>query len=290
LAAGKNRRPAQSAKTARRRPAFVDPGGDGFVFFMEVEVTNTASSGAVTRYMAAVDVPVVASQTNAQAIPIYLAPGQDTILVQEVGTLGDEGLQNASGYLLAQGSTAAPLGVTETSNLTPAITMQIAVVDLFAGTDLAGYGFQHLTYATNSFAATSDGSPHGYYPTLCVGDDANVYFLPGDYTSGTYNVFQENPGAVSSSSGGLPAIAVAATSPSASYLKPNTFNGYIASFDSNLDPIFVTATTTAIFSASLPTTNFAAGALLTALAPQTITAYADIEESSSYDCQNNYGY
>jgi hypothetical protein len=291
----KGRRPAKTGKAARRRPAFIDaaPGDENYV---EVEVTNLASNGTVTRYMAAVDVPVVGSQTNAQTIPIYLAPGQDTVLVQEAGIYGGSGgLQNNTGYLLAQGSTAEPLSVGENAGQTLSITMQMAVYDLFVGTNLASaYSYVFMTSA-NAFTApaTDEGAFGGYHPTLCLDDNANVYFLPGDILDDVY-VFNTNPGNVAPQSIGIPSIGITSstTSGANSYLKPNAFGGYIASFDSNEDPIFVTATATAVSAANeaYGPIDFASGGLLSPQPTQTITDYANIEQKGSYDCEHNYLY
>jgi len=287
----KRRRSTKTAKAARRRPAFIDASESNT--YIEVEVTNLSPNGVtLSRYMAAVDVPVVASQTNEQTIPIYLAPGTDTIEVQQAGIFGQSGgLQANTGYLLAQGSTAEPLTVSEGSVQTPSITMQMVVSDLFVGTSIQDFYDYTPTTSSNSFTVPT-GNGTGYRPTLCVSDNANVYFLPGDYLDETY-VFFTNPGNVAPQSGGLPSIGISSysTSGSKSTLEPNAFGGYIASFDSNLDPIFVTATANAVssFNEAYGPIDFASGGLLDPQPSQTITMYANIEETNSYDCENNYG-
>jgi len=285
----KQRRSAKTAKAARRRPAFIDAGG--YNTYIEVEVTNRSPNGVtLSRYMAAVDVPVVASQTNDQTIPIYLAPGTDTIDVQEAFTENPGGLQTNAGYLLAQGSSAEPFFVSEGSPQTPSITMQMVVYDLFVGTSLTEfYDYEQLTTSNAFTVPTGEGG--GYFPTLCVSDNANVYFLPGDFLNETY-VFSTNPGNVAPQSGGLPSIGISSYSNGSgqSSLELNPFGGYIASFDSDRHQIFVTATANAVSSYDgYGPIDFAAGQLIDPQPSQKITVYANIEEKGSYDCVNNYG-
>jgi len=264
-----------SAKAARRSPKYIDPSTD---LDLEVAVQNTPPNGGPsTSYMAAIDVPIVSTQTETQTVPIYLAPGQDTILAQEVGAFGyGYSISTTSGYLLAQGETTTNVG--EGQSASPAFTMQIVMEGVAIMNDVSTYNPAGYMTTNNNFVGASVSA------SVCLNDNQSIYFLPYDYYGGTY-AFGENPGDVSPNDGGIPTAEISSTSVGSSTLTPNPVGGYIASFDSAGDPIIVTAS---YYAVTNPQTfgpfSFATGSVISLVSASPLLYYAEIGESGSPGC------
>jgi hypothetical protein len=275
-AARKSALKSMKASSAKRGTKFIDPSNDTE---LQIEVSNSNNTG-YSSYMAAIDVPIVSSQTNTQTIPIYLAPGYDTVLVQETfAYLG--GIQEYEGYLLAQGT--VNIGVSEGSRTQVNVTMQMVMSEAFVSTD-----------PTSGYASGMTTASGPTYAALCVNDNQAVYFVPGDWDSGTY-VYGENPGDVAPSDGGIPFASVNVVPNFGATVFPGTrstavqnpFGGYTVQFDANNDPITFSATYSAVQNPYFgPFPDLGAGSNTYQVPSSTETYYALIAPENSSYCQD----
>lgn len=271
---------AKAASSAKRHPAFVDPSSGTY---LDVEVTTTTNNGAVSSYMAAINIPIVDSQTNTQSIPIYLAPGYDSILVQEYGGI----ISNVSGgYLLAQGTSKQPEYEGSANNYSPAVTMQLVMEDAVVTTNVSSFSSGNAGYmqTSNNFSTSDDAS----YYTICLEQNhQSVYFLPVDEFSGT-EAFVENPGDVTPYDNGLPYIADVGnfSSSGSSTYAANAFGGYTINFDTSSSPLVMGVTYDGV---PYPTTQpiaFSSGGVISAFPATETTYYAKIELTGTFDCNH----
>jgi hypothetical protein len=206
--------------------------------------------------MAVTNVPVSISASS-QSIPIYLAPGYDSVLVQETSTYNDDGylLSQAAGYLLAQGSGGASVLAGESPNVP-------VVMQLVLGTMRYTYNSLTESYVDLSGVAIVDGistsggvstyttAYPGYMPvststtltSTCVSNLATLYFLPTDDDGGTY-AFETSGGAGNVQTGpdaGIPQGTIAWSSSGTSVLVAQAVGGYVAHFDAYGSPITIT--------------------------------------------------
>jgi hypothetical protein len=240
----------KSAKTAARtlrRPAFIDPSS---VNVLQVEVTTYNDTlGEYVSYMAATDVPVSVAASS-QSIPIYLAPGYDTVLVQETGSYDHDGAQltQAAGYLLSQGENNVAVSAGESPNVS-------VVMQLVLGTMNYTYNAYDESYVGLSGVAIVD-DPTTYQtvypnfmptglttglPSTCVSNQTTLYFLPTDDENGTY-AYQTSGGAGNVQAGaGFPQSTITWTSlGGTSGLVAQPFGGYTTQFDTAGHPIVIT--------------------------------------------------
>jgi len=282
----------RSAKTsiAKRGTKFIDPSSGTE---LQIEVTNyNSSNGATSSYMAAVNVPIVDSQSNTQSIPIYLAPGSDTILVQET-YIGYGNIEEYAGYLLAQGVTNAY--VSEGSAVTNNLTMDMVI----------GYPIVTTDPTSEGAASTMGTQSNPTYVTLCLNVEDNentVYFVPADGLYGAYDahdLYSSNPGNVSPTSGAIPFASVTVV-PSAISISPaststaveNQFGGYTVNFDQYENPITFAVTYSALNEVQnagnygpLSSIETGKAPFLTEISASTQTYYALIAADDTFYCE-----
>jgi len=272
---------ARTARTARR-PSFVDP-TSGAV--LEVEVSNYSGFSPTTNYMAATNVPVtVSGAANSQAIPIYLAPGYDNVLVQEVAPYEGYLLSNTAGYLLAQGTGYAEVGAGQASGVSVVMQLVLGTTNDVDGTQLSGVAIVDdvTTYSTLYPGFMSLGSSTSLAST-CVANSQTLYFVPTDDFGGTY-AYQSSTGAGNAQPGiGIPQGKITWTSGGSSTLVSSPFGGFTVSFDSNHEPITITDTFSGVV---LDPSTFSNGSLVPNFGPFNFsnpsTVTSQIDESYNY--------
>jgi len=272
----KAKAPATAASAKHRKPSYIDPtNNNSGINYLEIQVSSSGNNGTSNTYMALIDYPINTTEAT-QTIPLYLAPGNDYVTIQEfsspyypnytpgLGYLG--GIATQTGYLLAQGNTDGPISVSEAGTNNLGVTMQLVLgtAEYYPYTPSTGFpsfvsGSNASAYLTgadaSSIAILSDATNQtvaGYfvqqseaatYP-LCFNQNQQLFFLPTDDMGGT-NAFYDNPtfSATNALSSGLPyATYSGASQPGSSTLGPSALGGYTVNFDPAGDPIIVTAT------------------------------------------------
>jgi hypothetical protein len=253
-------------KSAKRSPKFVDPIEGSYI---EVSVYN-AETG--TTYMAVTDQSVQATATGAQSIPLYLAPGTDTVTVAESeGQLGG----GSSGYLLAQGATTIDIAEGSTNDVTNglSLTMQLVQGTVFTQGPALVYDLTNF-YAYGQTMSTNVTSP----PILCVNNNSLLLALATD-EYGTSSFTQSNPPGDSTPGSGVPTPYQFSFNSQGtggtSTLVPSPTAGYVVAFDSNGDRISLEAD----YSMSLDPGSFSLP--LSYVDPQNISYYAILANSAT---------
>jgi len=225
--------PRKGASGKKRSPKFVDPQAS----FLEIAVTNT-SAGSTTSYMAQTDLAISPEgnvvPSGSQTVPVYLAPGSDSIVIAETNApLGYLG----SGYLLAQGT--GSIDVTEGQTNSPTITMQLVLA--------AFEGVQILDQPSSAGITGFQMNPSPEEASVtCYSNGNSVFFLPVDElgNSAVTTFGGVGPGDVGPSDGGIPlgefTPVISGTSGTSGGLVPNGF-GYTIQYDQFGDPFTVSA-------------------------------------------------
>jgi len=276
----KAKAPVTAASAKHRKPSYIDPTNNNGSNYLEIQVTSTGNNGTSNTYMALIDYPI-STNVGSQTIPLYLAPGNDYVTIQEFGSpfspnytpglgyLG--GIATQMGYLLAQGSTDGPISVSEAGTNNLGVTMQLVLgtAEDYPYTPSTGFpsfvsGSNASAYLTggeaSSIAILSDATNDtvaGYfvqqpeattYP-LCFKQNQQLFFLPTDDMGGT-TAFYENQNftATNALQNGLPYITYGTSSPlgGSTQLIANLLGGYTVQFDPSGDPILINASFTQI--------------------------------------------
>jgi hypothetical protein len=259
----KAKAPATAASAKHRNPSYIDPTNNiGGTNYLEIQVSSSGNNGTSNTYMALIDYPISTTEST-QTIPLYLAPGNDYVTIQEFGSVGypDE---YTPGYLLAQGSGSISVSEAGTNNLGVTMQLVLGTAEYYIYTASTGYpsfvsGSNASAYLTGADASSiavlsnaTNPTVAGYfvqqseaatYP-LCFNQNQQLFFLPTDDMAGT-SAFYDNPtfSATNALSSGLPyATYSGASQPGSSTLGPSALGGYTVNFDSAGDPIIVSAT------------------------------------------------